>query len=244
MQYSHSLKIEIIKKNVIFQHGRSNHWAILETFTECKNFSALFLNKNILLRVLISMVFIFPQKTCRNFAELARRGYYNNTIFHRIIRDFMIQGGDPSKYTDFLTYFEIFSQICQLLNIYCLLANQPKQLVQVKVVHQSMVTHSPMKFIPISSTLALAFSQWPTPDQTQMDHSSLLLWHQHSGSMESIRFSDVSIVECKLSSELVLLKPTKMIDQLKQSKFLNRKLRNSKIFPYSHRTWQFDVIFS
>lgn len=30
--------------------------------------------------------------TCRNFAELSRRGYYNNTIFHRIIPDFMIQG--------------------------------------------------------------------------------------------------------------------------------------------------------
>ena len=25
-------------------------------------------------------------KTCRNFAELARRGYYNNTKFHRIIK--------------------------------------------------------------------------------------------------------------------------------------------------------------
>ncbi|KAH8800588.1 cyclophilin-like protein [Flagelloscypha sp. PMI_526] len=35
-------------------------------------------------------------KTCKNFAELARRGYYNNTIFHRIIADFMIQGGDPT----------------------------------------------------------------------------------------------------------------------------------------------------
>ena len=34
--------------------------------------------------------------TCRNFAELARRGYYNETKFHRIIRDFMIQGGDPT----------------------------------------------------------------------------------------------------------------------------------------------------
>ena len=30
--------------------------------------------------------------TCRNFAELARRGYYNGTKFHRIIKDFMIQG--------------------------------------------------------------------------------------------------------------------------------------------------------
>lgn len=34
--------------------------------------------------------------TCRNFAELARRGYYNNTVFHRVIKDFMIQGGDPT----------------------------------------------------------------------------------------------------------------------------------------------------
>ncbi len=31
-------------------------------------------------------------KTCKNFAELSRRGYYNNTIFHRIIPKFMIQG--------------------------------------------------------------------------------------------------------------------------------------------------------
>lgn len=34
--------------------------------------------------------------TCRNFAELARRGYYNGVIFHRIIAGFMIQGGDPT----------------------------------------------------------------------------------------------------------------------------------------------------
>ncbi|KAG8936085.1 heme binding [Tulasnella sp. 418] len=35
-------------------------------------------------------------KTCRNFEELAKRGYYNGTIFHRIVADFMIQGGDPT----------------------------------------------------------------------------------------------------------------------------------------------------
>ncbi|KAJ1959245.1 Peptidyl-prolyl cis-trans isomerase-like 1 [Dipsacomyces acuminosporus] len=35
-------------------------------------------------------------KTCKNFFELARRGYYNGVIFHRIIADFMIQGGDPT----------------------------------------------------------------------------------------------------------------------------------------------------
>ena len=35
-------------------------------------------------------------KTCKNFSVLAKRGYYNNTIFHRVIKGFMIQGGDPS----------------------------------------------------------------------------------------------------------------------------------------------------
>eukprot|EP00049_Salpingoeca_infusionum_P006706 m.110371 g.110371 ORF g.110371 m.110371 type:complete len:161 (-) comp13399_c0_seq1:345-827(-) len=35
-------------------------------------------------------------KTCKNFAELAKRGYYDNVIFHRIIKDFMAQTGDPT----------------------------------------------------------------------------------------------------------------------------------------------------
>ncbi|XP_052800214.1 RING-type E3 ubiquitin-protein ligase PPIL2-like [Mya arenaria] len=34
-------------------------------------------------------------KTCENFIKLTKRGYYDNTVFHRIIRNFMIQGGDP-----------------------------------------------------------------------------------------------------------------------------------------------------
>lgn len=35
-------------------------------------------------------------KTVQNFLELAKKGYYDGVIFHRIIRDFMIQGGDPT----------------------------------------------------------------------------------------------------------------------------------------------------
>ncbi|KAG8632007.1 hypothetical protein KVT40_001147 [Elsinoe batatas] len=35
-------------------------------------------------------------RTVKNFTTLASRGYYNGTIFHRIIPSFMIQGGDPT----------------------------------------------------------------------------------------------------------------------------------------------------
>jgi peptidyl-prolyl cis-trans isomerase-like 1 len=35
-------------------------------------------------------------KTCYNFAQLAESGYYNNVVFHRIIKDFMAQSGDPT----------------------------------------------------------------------------------------------------------------------------------------------------
>ena len=42
---------------------------------------------------------LFPEVapiTVTNFVVLANKGYYNNLKFHRVIKDFMIQGGDPT----------------------------------------------------------------------------------------------------------------------------------------------------
>ncbi|XP_046999039.1 spliceosome-associated protein CWC27 homolog [Schistocerca americana] len=35
-------------------------------------------------------------KACRNFIQLCLEGYYNNTIFHRVVKGFIVQGGDPT----------------------------------------------------------------------------------------------------------------------------------------------------
>ncbi|CAO2608705.1 Peptidyl-prolyl cis-trans isomerase-like 1 [Lemmus lemmus] len=80
--------------------------------------------------IVLELYWKHAPKTCKNFAELARRGYYNGTKFHRIIKDFMIQGGDPTG-TDCGT-----GRVTT-----CLLIGQ------VAVAHLSMGNSSKMNFI-------------------------------------------------------------------------------------------------
>ncbi|MFC1576880.1 peptidylprolyl isomerase [Candidatus Omnitrophota bacterium] len=44
----------------------------------------------------IELMYKLAPKACENFVGLVRRGYYDGLVFHRVIRGFMIQAGDPS----------------------------------------------------------------------------------------------------------------------------------------------------
>lgn len=46
---------------------------------------------------MIALLYNVTPKHKENFIKLANEGFYNGTTFHRIIKDFMIQGGDPNS---------------------------------------------------------------------------------------------------------------------------------------------------
>ena len=46
--------------------------------------------------IVIVLFASFAPKTVNNFVFLANEGFYNGVIFHRVIPNFMIQGGDPT----------------------------------------------------------------------------------------------------------------------------------------------------
>jgi cyclophilin family peptidyl-prolyl cis-trans isomerase len=47
-------------------------------------------------KISIELFHVKAPITVNNFVFLAKEGFYNGTTFHRVIKDFMIQGGDPT----------------------------------------------------------------------------------------------------------------------------------------------------
>ena len=50
-------------------------------------------------KILFELLPDLAPETVRNFEDLARKGFYDGTLFHRVIPGFMIQGGDPNTKT-------------------------------------------------------------------------------------------------------------------------------------------------
>ena len=51
-------------------------------------------------RIVIQLDDVAAPRTCGNFRKLVSDGFYNHTIFHRVIPHFIIQGGDPNSKSD------------------------------------------------------------------------------------------------------------------------------------------------
>jgi len=47
-------------------------------------------------KIAIKLMPEIAPKACENFIGLAKKGYYDGVIFHRVIKGFMLQGGDPT----------------------------------------------------------------------------------------------------------------------------------------------------
>jgi len=67
-------------------------WAFLEKL-EQKKFATLKTNQG---NIIIELEESIAPFTVQNFVKLSEKGYYNNTIFHRVVPNFVIQGGDPT----------------------------------------------------------------------------------------------------------------------------------------------------
>lgn len=56
-------------------------------------------------RIVIELDDVAAPRTCGNFRKLVSDGFYNHTVFHRVIPNFIIQGGDPNSKSDDRTLY-------------------------------------------------------------------------------------------------------------------------------------------
>lgn len=75
-------------------HRKEIKIIVLKQFTQCEGPRAI-MHTN-MGDITIQLYPEVAPKTVENFVTLAKKGYYNGLIFHRVIKDFMIQGGDPT----------------------------------------------------------------------------------------------------------------------------------------------------
>lgn len=66
-------------------------WEFIKTLPS-KKFATINTNKG---KIKFEMLFDFAPFTIQNFVKLAEKKFYDNTVFHRIVPNFVIQGGDP-----------------------------------------------------------------------------------------------------------------------------------------------------
>ncbi len=55
-------------------------------------------------------------KACRNFVQLCMEKYYHKTMFHRVVKDFIVQGGDPTGTGSGIDWK--FLYLCQMTKTY------------------------------------------------------------------------------------------------------------------------------
>ncbi len=67
-------------------------WAFIEKLSDRK-FAAIKTSRG---NIIIELFADTAPFTVQNFVKLSESGYYNNTIFHRVVPNFVIQGGDPT----------------------------------------------------------------------------------------------------------------------------------------------------
>jgi hypothetical protein len=123
-------------------------------------------------------------KTVENFATHARNGYYDNLLFHRVIKGFMLQTGDPNgdgtggEVRNLLCFVWCIACVCVLMSYFrCVRSiSQPRDTTFSFLVHFRVfgVVNLKMKLYLVYDMIAPLHFPWPMLVQVRMGVNSLL----------------------------------------------------------------------